>query len=222
MISREIIQKLKETYPVGTRVKLIQMEDDEAPPAGTLGTVYGVDAIGSILVKWDNGSMLNVIFREDLIEKIWINSHFIIVYCLTIPLLYGNMCTTKEEERKMKKIELLENIKEKEEFEENRISYRFYWAYRESQRIGRDIINFDDIGFENNHEDMIENLERFGIQEFTISDQSTGLMKGLKSFKRRDYFPEDIIEIDTGRTHWNFKENKEEKEYTPALLFKRN
>ena len=70
MISREIIQKLKETYPVGTRVKLIQMEDELAPPVGTLGTVYGVDAIGSILVKWDNGSMLNVIFRVDRIEKI--------------------------------------------------------------------------------------------------------------------------------------------------------
>ena len=70
MISREIIQKLKETYPVGTRVKLNQMEDDQAPPAGTLGTVYGVDAIGSILVKWDNGSTLNVIFRVDRIEKI--------------------------------------------------------------------------------------------------------------------------------------------------------
>ena len=69
MISREIIQKLKETYPVGTRVKLIQMEDEQAPPVGILGTVYGVDAIGSILVKWDNGSMLNVIFREDIIEK---------------------------------------------------------------------------------------------------------------------------------------------------------
>ena len=69
MISRKIIENLKETYPVGTRVKLIQMEDEQAPPAGTLGTVYGVDAIGSILVKWDNGSMLNVIFREDIIEK---------------------------------------------------------------------------------------------------------------------------------------------------------
>lgn len=122
----------------------------------------------------------------------------------------------------MKKIELLENIKEKEEFEENKISYRFYWAYRESQRIGRDIINFDDIGFEDNHEDMIENLERFGVKEFTISDQSTGLMKGLKSFKRRGYFPIDLIEIDTGRISWNFKESKEEKEYEPALLFKRN
>ena len=70
MISREIIEKLKETYPVGTRVKLIQMEDIQAPPTGTLGTVYGVDAIGLILVKWDNGSMLNVIFRVDRIEKV--------------------------------------------------------------------------------------------------------------------------------------------------------
>ena len=70
MISREIIQKLKKTYPVGTRVKLIQMEDIQAPPTATLGTVYGVDAIGSILVKWDNGSMLNVIFRVDRIEKV--------------------------------------------------------------------------------------------------------------------------------------------------------
>lgn len=70
MISKEVIKSLKEIYPVGTRVKLIQMEDDYAPPKGTLGTVYGVDAIGSILVKWDNGSTLNVIFREDIIEKI--------------------------------------------------------------------------------------------------------------------------------------------------------
>lgn len=70
MISREIIKKLKEIYPVGTRVKLIQMEDVQAPPVGTLGTVYGVDAIGSILVKWDNGSTLNVIFRVDRIENI--------------------------------------------------------------------------------------------------------------------------------------------------------
>ena len=70
MISKEIIEKLKEIYPVGARVKLIKMEDVQAPPSGTLGTVYGVDDIGSALVKWDNGSTLNVIFREDIIEKI--------------------------------------------------------------------------------------------------------------------------------------------------------
>ena len=70
MISKEMIKTLKEVYPDGTRIKLIKMDDIQAPPKGTLGTVYGVDAIGSILVKWDNGSTLNVIFREDIIEKI--------------------------------------------------------------------------------------------------------------------------------------------------------
>lgn len=70
MISKEMIKTLKEVYPVGTRIKLIKMDDIQAPPKGTLGTVYGVDSIGSILVKWDNGSTLNVIFKEDIIEKI--------------------------------------------------------------------------------------------------------------------------------------------------------
>ena len=70
MISKEMIKTLEKIYPVGTRVKLIQMEDIQAPSTGTLGTVFGVDDIGSILVKWDNGSTLNVIFREDIIEKI--------------------------------------------------------------------------------------------------------------------------------------------------------
>lgn len=70
MISKEMIKTLKEVYPDGTRIKLIQMDDIQAPPKGTLGTVYGVDSIGSILVKWDNGSTLNVIFKEDIIEKI--------------------------------------------------------------------------------------------------------------------------------------------------------
>ena len=70
MISKEMIKTLKEVYPDGTRIKLIKMDDIQAPPKGTLGTVYGVDSIGSILVKWGNGSTVNVIFKEDIIEKI--------------------------------------------------------------------------------------------------------------------------------------------------------
>lgn len=50
-----IVNKLKETYTAGTRVKLTKMDDVQAPPIGTLGTVIGVDDTGSILVDWDNG-----------------------------------------------------------------------------------------------------------------------------------------------------------------------
>lgn len=66
---KEIIEKLRKEYPEGTRVVLIKMDDVQAVPAGTKGTVRGVDDIGSILVRWDNGSSLNVIYGEDIIEK---------------------------------------------------------------------------------------------------------------------------------------------------------
>lgn len=60
-----IIESLKKQFPVGSRIELIKMDDKQAPPIGTRGTVKGVDDIGSIMVAWDNGSSLNVIYGED-------------------------------------------------------------------------------------------------------------------------------------------------------------
>jgi hypothetical protein len=60
-----IVESLKKQFPVGSRVELIKMDDKQAPPIGTRGTVKGVDDIGSIMVSWDNGSSLNVIYGED-------------------------------------------------------------------------------------------------------------------------------------------------------------
>lgn len=69
-IRPEQLERLRKSYPNGTRVELIQMNDVQAPPAGTCGTVYGVDDTGSLLVHWDNGSGLNVIFGEDIVRKV--------------------------------------------------------------------------------------------------------------------------------------------------------
>ena len=44
----------------GKRVKLIKMDDPQAPPSGTHGTIKGTDGIGQIHVKWDNGSTLAI------------------------------------------------------------------------------------------------------------------------------------------------------------------
>lgn len=69
-IKREIVEQLREKYPVGSRVKLVRMDDKQAPIIGTLGTVTGVDDIGSIMVSWDNGSSLNVVYGEDLCKRV--------------------------------------------------------------------------------------------------------------------------------------------------------
>ena len=61
----------KEMYPVGTRIELISMEDSYAPvPSGTKGTVVCVDDIGTIHMKWDNGSTLGLIPGEDSFREI--------------------------------------------------------------------------------------------------------------------------------------------------------
>ena len=70
MISSEVLLALRERYPKGTRVELVQMGDPQAPPVGTKGTVKGVDDIGSIMVAWDNGCGLSVAYGEDICRKV--------------------------------------------------------------------------------------------------------------------------------------------------------
>ena len=70
MISREALQALREWFPKGTRVELVKMDDPQAPPVGTKGTVLGVDDIGSILVAWDHGCGLSVAYGEDICRKV--------------------------------------------------------------------------------------------------------------------------------------------------------
>lgn len=60
--SKEIVEKVRTEYPAGTRVELVKMDDSQAPPIGTKGTVHGVDDTGSIMVKWDNGSSLHIVY----------------------------------------------------------------------------------------------------------------------------------------------------------------
>ena len=66
---RTTVERVRKEYPAGTRVILEQMDDPQGPPVGTMGTVLGVDDTASLLMKWDNGSGLNVVYGEDRVTK---------------------------------------------------------------------------------------------------------------------------------------------------------
>lgn len=68
--SCEVVERIRKQYPVGCRVELLRMDDAQAPPIGTKGTVRYVDDIGSLGVAWDNGSSLQVVYGEDLCRKL--------------------------------------------------------------------------------------------------------------------------------------------------------
>ena len=70
LIGKETLQALRERYPKGTRVELVKMDDAQAPPVGTKGTVRGVDDMGSIMVAWDNGCGLSVAYGADICRKV--------------------------------------------------------------------------------------------------------------------------------------------------------
>lgn len=63
--NKETVDRIRREYPAGTRVELVRMEDVQAPPIGTKGTVIGVDDIGSIMVRWDNGYGLSIAYGEE-------------------------------------------------------------------------------------------------------------------------------------------------------------
>ena len=61
MPSKERIEALRKYYPRGTKVKLLAMDDPQAPPTGTMGEILGVDDAGQLLVRWETGASLSLI-----------------------------------------------------------------------------------------------------------------------------------------------------------------
>ena len=65
------IQRTKESYPPGTRILLLHMDDPHAPvPCGTRGTVVHVDDAAQLHMKWDNGRTLAVVPSVDRFRKL--------------------------------------------------------------------------------------------------------------------------------------------------------
>lgn len=69
--TRAQIELTRQRYPPGTRVELVQMNDDPQPvPPGTRGTVVDVDGIGQLVMKWDNGRTLSLVPGVDQFRKL--------------------------------------------------------------------------------------------------------------------------------------------------------
>jgi hypothetical protein len=56
---------MEKTQLIGKRIRINHMEDILPVPDGTEGTITGIDGIGQIQVKWDNGSSLSIIDEID-------------------------------------------------------------------------------------------------------------------------------------------------------------
>ena len=64
--NKAYLENLRKQYPVGTKIQLISMRDEKYPILlGTIGEVTHIDDMGSIQMKWQNGSSLAIIPEVD-------------------------------------------------------------------------------------------------------------------------------------------------------------
>lgn len=68
--SREQVAIIRARYPIGTKIEVVDMDDPQPVPSGTIGTVVGVDDAGQLIMRWENGSSLSLVPNVDLFRII--------------------------------------------------------------------------------------------------------------------------------------------------------
>lgn len=63
--TQEQVKRIREQYPVGTRIELDGMDNERDMPPGLKGTVKYVDDAGQLGMAWDSGRSLALIPGED-------------------------------------------------------------------------------------------------------------------------------------------------------------
>lgn len=69
--SAEMINRLREQFPVGCRIELECIKDHYSKlKPGDRGSVMFIDSLGTIHLRWDSGSTLGLIIGEDRFRRV--------------------------------------------------------------------------------------------------------------------------------------------------------
>ena len=119
----------------------------------------------------------------------------------------------------MKKIEILEEAATKgTKYSEIDVNPTFGAAYFYSQDAGNDLINFSEVLWDYDIDEILENCRRFGITEFTISSTFSSLIITIAEFEKRGCKLEGLVEINSRFDDWkSCFEGETKKERIPAF-----
>ena len=103
----------------------------------------------------------------------------------------------------MKKIEILEKAAENgTSYKDINVNSTFGAAYFYSVEAGNDLINFAEVIWDYDIDEIIENCQRFGITEFTISSTFSSLILTIAEFEKKGCKLQGLVEINSRHDDW--------------------
>ncbi len=120
----------------------------------------------------------------------------------------------------MKKIEILEKAAENgTSYKDINVNSTFGAAYFYSKEAGNELINFAEVIWDYDIDEIIENCQRFGIKEFTISSTFSSLILTIAEFEKKGCKLQGLVEINSRHDDWKacFEGKPSVKERIPAF-----
>lgn len=109
----------------------------------------------------------------------------------------------------MKRIEFLEQMREQEKkYSETNINQTFGHAYFAARRNENNLLDFNEVIWEKEIDQITENLAEFEIREFTISSTYSGLIEIIAEFDKRGFKVAGITEVNASYTDFMSGEPK--------------
>ena len=104
----------------------------------------------------------------------------------------------------MKKIELFERAiaEQAASLKEWGINPTLFWAYRNSIMAGNEEINFEDVIWDYDIEEIVKTLKENGISVFTISSTFSSLIPTLAEFAKHGFKMAGLTEVKAKYTDW--------------------
>jgi len=117
----------------------------------------------------------------------------------------------------MKKIEAIERVLDNYAAEkESGINHLLVKCYRNTQESGNEILDIDEIIWEHDYDELVRDLRRFGITEFTISTTFSGVFNAMEALIERGCTLEGMTRVYERFPSWMGGEHEQK----PAMLMK--
>ena len=119
----------------------------------------------------------------------------------------------------MKRIEILDKAAEERiNWKEIPCNMRFADAYFYSLEAGNELINFGEVIWDYDIDEILENCRTFGIESFTISSTFSSLILTIAELQKRGCKLEGLIEINSRLDDWKASlAGERRKERIPAF-----